>query len=867
MLFCMSRGVIPHAPILTQILNEASDIASHTAPRLTSGHVLFAMFTVDNSAQHLLRDYRIDEDLLLELAEGPLAEPPDTLPAIIERAEQVAGGCGAPEADCLHVLYAMTRTKGSSSLDLLTRTERPIAALRKRILAILTGAIPVWVADEEVVAREASARISHVRRGQKPSRRTVRSELFCFGVSAALDWSPPLVQPRRRKPSITASELEALRRQKVDRTVEPTPCDSTGPAELSAPPRAAPRRPSTPGPARKADPAEPWLLPSGEYPWLTSLGRNLSAEAARGGIDRPYGRDKEIETVIDILGRRRSNNPCLLGEPGVGKTAVVEGLACKLVDAPPTPALRDRIVINLDVGSLLIGTHLRGSFSEKLQGLREEVARAERVVIFFDELHTLVGAGSTGDGAQDAANELKAALARGEFPCIGATTTDEWRKHVKPDPALARRFYPVLVKEPTTDEAIHMIEHVVPMYAEHHGVDFAAESVRAAVELSARYIADRHLPDKAIALLDLAGSRAVRRGDATVDRDLIAALVAEQAEIPVERVLSSDRKRLLDLESHLSRYLVGHDKQLQRIADVVRRNAAGFGSHRPQGSFLFLGPTGVGKTEIAKVLAKILHGSEDALLRFDLSEFSEAHSTARLIGSPPGYVGYDEGGQMTEEMLRRPARVILLDEVEKAHRDVMLLFLQVLDEGQLSDGHGRSVSFSETIIIMTSNLGADLTRRSRPIGFGDTAPEPEDHDPDLEASIQQEVRARLAPELWSRFDERLVFHPLRDEEIREVARRMVAVSSQRLAKQRGIEYVLDDSAIDYLVTQGGYDDKLGARPLRQILSRIVEAPIAARILEGRLHADERVVVSTTPRGTLAFLVGDDSLSQRPTKAR
>ena len=754
-------------------------------------------------------------------------------------------------------------------------------------------------------------------------------------MSHAIKWAPPVGHDKPRRPS-----MDALRRGRGDRTVEPRLLDEPSSAEPGRSSRtpsspatpAAPRAPSAPHspantrglgaplassaspraddradrgrdrgdrdrgdrspiragalapidrlppprepepapkgpPPKPRDPAEPWLLKPDEFPWLTSLGRNLSAEAARGHLDRLVGRTREIDDLIDILGKRRANNPCLLGEPGVGKTALVEGLAVKLVQDPPTPSLGQRIVIELDVGSLLLGTHLRGSFSEKLQGIKDEVRRAGRVVVFFDELHTLVGAGSTGDGAQDASNELKVALARGEFPCIGATTHEEWRKHIEPDAALKRRFFPIVVREPSPEEAIELIRKIAPTYADHHRVRYDDAAIRAAVELSVRFITDRHLPDKAITLLDLAGSRAARANEPMVTREAIAALIAIRAEVPVERVLHSDRARLLELESHLAREIIGHRRQLTRIADVIRRNAAGFGSKRPKGSFLFLGPTGVGKTETAKAIARLLHGSEDALVRFDLSEFSEAHSVARLVGSPPGYVGFEAGGQLTEAIRKKPACVILLDEIEKAHHDVLQLLLQVLDEGRLTDGHGRTVSFAETIVVLTSNLGADLSKMARRIGFGDEGPAAAlAEESSTETAIIDEAKRRLAPELWARIEERLVFSPLGVEEVRAVTRLLAEGSSKRLLRERGIEFRLDESAVDFLVRHGGYDGRLGARPMRQVLARLVEAPVASRILEGRLHAGESVLVSTSERG-LAFLFGEDrtSLSQRPSR--
>jgi ATP-dependent Clp protease ATP-binding subunit ClpC len=833
---------VPHAPVLAQVLSEAKDIAEATEQKLTSGHVLLALFTVRNAAETLLRELGVTEDTLLDIIDGKMLEPPDALAGLLERAEQIAASLGAITTDCLHVLIAMTRTKRALAQLLLEGSDVDLGKLRTRATALLTdSSMPRWVQEEALASQRpgralgASTLVSTIgpapkKRGGK-RRMPVQKPLF-----ADLPEPMPLVLGDHKGKPKPKSRLEMQ--------------DDLQSA-LSAPP----------------DPAEPYLLPSDAFPWLTSLGRNLSAEAARNGLDELVGRKKEIDALIDILGKRRTNNPCLLGEPGVGKTAVVEGLALRLVRDPPTPALGRSILIELDVGALLVGTHLRGSFSEKLQGIKEEVRRSKgRVVIFFDELHTLVGAGSSGDGALDAANELKAVLARGEFPCIGATTHEEWVKHIEPDPALQRRFHPVVVREPTVAEAIDMLGRIALAYGEHHGVDYAKEALEAAVKLSVRYIPERHLPDKAIALIDLAGSRAARAGEAVVDTYRVAEIVAERTDVPIERILQSDRRRLLELERHLAAEVVGHGHALTRIADTIRRNAAGFGSRRPQGSFLFLGPTGVGKTETAKALAKTLHGSEDAMIRFDLSELSEAHSVARLVGAPPGYVGHDSGGQLTEAVRKKPAAVVLLDEIEKAHREVLQVFLQILDEGRLTDGRGRTVSFAETIIIMTSNLGADLAR-ARPVGFS-----PNERDAarkKAEDTILSEARRQLAPELWARIEDRLVYLPLEQDEIREIARRLVRGSSARLERERGIRFELDELAIDYLIEQGGFDVLHGARPMRQILARIVEAPIASRILEGRLHADDLVQVTARPGGGLMFLVGDDhtSLSQRPMASR
>ncbi|MFU8804985.1 MAG: AAA family ATPase, partial [Bradymonadaceae bacterium] len=466
-----------------------------------------------------------------------------------------------------------------------------------------------------------------------------------------------------------------------------------------------------------------YVLDKDEYPNLVKFGRNLTAEAALGKIDAVIGRDGEISQLIDILGKRRSNNPLLVGEPGVGKTAIVEGLACEFVKmAQQGSHLGQRVIIELEMGRLLSGTHLRGSFSERLIGLKDEVKQAGgQVIIFLDEVHSWISSGSGGDGG-DAAGELKTALARGEFPCIGATTHDEFRKFIESDAAFERRFQCVTVDEPDEETAHLILRGVRRHYERHHGVRYDVEAVEAAVRFSARYIHDRQLPDKAIGVLDWAGSRAARTGQREVGREDIARVVAEMAGIPADRLTQHDRERFLKMESILAQGIVGHEEIIGATCDVIRRNYAGFRSTRPIGSLLFLGPTGVGKTEMVKVLADFLFHDRDAIVRMDMSEFMEAHSVSRLIGAPPGYVGYDQGGQLTEALRRRPYQVVLLDEIEKAHPDILNLLLQLFDEGRLTDGRGRHVDFSNALVIMTSNLGSDAfddsaQRAWRGIGF------------------------------------------------------------------------------------------------------------------------------------------------------
>ncbi|QDG54184.1 AAA family ATPase [Persicimonas caeni] len=606
--------------------------------------------------------------------------------------------------------------------------------------------------------------------------------------------------------------------------------------------------------------AQSYDLDPEQYPNLVKFGRNLTAQAARGQIDRVVGRDREILQLIDILGKRRSNNPVLVGEAGVGKTAIVEGLSREFVKlANAGNRLGKRAIIELELGRILSGTHLRGSFSERLLGIKDEVEQAGGdVIVFLDELHSWMTAGAGGDGT-DAAGELKTALARGRFPCIGATTNDEFRQFVESDPAFERRFGMVFVEEPDVATARHIAGGIRGHYEKHHEVRYADEALDAAVRLSHRYIYQRRLPDKAIGVLDLAGSRAARTGQKQVDRPLVAEIVAEMAGIPVERLTQTDRERFLNMESYLADGIVGHRHIVQSISDVIRRNYAGFRGRRPIGSLLFLGPTGVGKTEMVKVLADFLFHDRDAVVRLDMSEFMEAHSVSRMVGAPPGYVGYEQGGQLTEAVRRRPYQIVLLDEIEKAHPDVLNILLQLFDEGQLTDGRSRTVDFSNTVIVMTSNLGADVfseqakrTSRGR-IGFGKSDRDDEANRLETTDKVRDAAQKHFTPELWNRIDEKLVFMPLTRKEVAGIARLQLEDSRERLHEESGIDLEFDDGVIAHLIDNGGFNPELGARPMRQTIQRLVEGAVARLILSGEvsrgdtmrveIHGDEVVCVA------------------------
>jgi ATP-dependent Clp protease ATP-binding subunit ClpC len=620
-------------------------------------------------------------------------------------------------------------------------------------------------------------------------------------------------------------------------------------------------------------------------PRLDRFGRDLTAAAQQGRLDPVIARDAEIEQVLEVLARRTKNNPVLVGDPGVGKTAIVEGIAQRVADGEVPDQLKDVRVVSLDLAGMVAGTRYRGDFEQRLTGVIDEVVAAERsIVLFVDELHAVVGAGSAEGGAMDAATLLKPALARGELQLIGATTLHEYRKHIEKDAALERRFEPVRIAEPTVAATITILLGLRRRYEEHHDVHIGDAALVAAAELSDRYLTDRFLPDKAIDLVDRASARArihagrehtdpaaderveqLRRardvavdaeeferahmltreidmaeaataattaGTVEITADDVAAVLAQITGIPLARITASERTRLLDLEALLHRRVVGQDDAVEAVADAVRAGRAGLAHpDRPIGSFLFLGPTGVGKTELARALAEALFGSADALLRFDMSEYADRSSAMRLVGAPPGHIGYDDAGQLTEAVRRTRYAVLLLDEIEKAHPDVTATLLQVLDAGRLTDAHGRTVDFTSTVVIMTSNLGADRLLAAAQAG----RPAEDVREPVLAA-----MRAHFRPEFLNRIDDIVLFHALDRAELRRITHLMLAETGERLRVQ-GITLDVAESAVDWLA-EHGHQPELGARPLRRTIARELDRKLSRMIIAGDLGPGQRVVV-------------------------
>jgi ATP-dependent Clp protease ATP-binding subunit ClpC len=635
-------------------------------------------------------------------------------------------------------------------------------------------------------------------------------------------------------------------------------------------------------------------------PTLDLYGRDLTQSARDGKLDPVIGREKEIERVIQILSRRTKNNPVLIGEPGVGKTAVVEGLAQRIVEGQVPEILKDRRVVALDLGAMLAGSKYRGEFEDRLKRAMNEIREAKNVILFIDEMHTIVGAGAA-EGAIDAANILKPALARGELQAIGATTLDEYRKYIERDAALERRFQPIMVDEPSTDEALAILKGLRDRYEAHHRVHITDDALEAAVRLSDRYVTDRFLPDKAIDLIDEAASRVrlksyvappnlkeleerledlrkekeaavqaqefekaaqmrdeeqklrnqlneqmqawhARQGKEAVlvTAEDIAHIVSSWTGVPVEKLAGEESERLLHLEEELHKRYVGQDEAVTAVAQAIRRARAGLKNpRRPIGSFLFLGPTGVGKSELAKALAASLFGDEDAMVTIDMSEYMERHAVSRLVGAPPGYVGYEEGGQLTEAVRRRPYSVVLLDEIEKAHPEVFNILLQILDEGRLTEAKGRTVDFRNTVIIMTSNVGAETIKRNGGFGFLKGESSESEHQ-EMRDRLMEEVKRTFRPEFINRIDEIIVFHNLTDEQLAHIVGLMLEEVEQRV-KESGYGLEVTEAARQ-VIAREGYDPAYGARPLRRAIQRIVENGLAEELLAGRFHEGETIVV-------------------------
>jgi ATP-dependent Clp protease ATP-binding subunit ClpC len=873
---------------------EAESLAKERNERVSTSHLLVALARRGGLPTELLAERRVTPELLVkalrvtsddDVSPAPAGSPDAIRPIdrLLLRAREIAGrtrrlpagGATASDVDATHVLLAICVERGAAAHKTLAQLGVDVSRLRAALTQHLTGSveprrrpaeIATGVAIEAVTPHAAqqgsprleprhdpparprpamplrplpTARTTFLTPPRETSARPSQPPPSHAPAPSAHPSSPPPSAEQPRELAPPADDREALQIQAIAesflREESAEPASLLPPSRAEAPPllRKAPRNVKRARDAKPLVEPTPFDLDPRATPVLAAIGVNLTAMAARAELDPVVGRDAEIDRALDVLAKRSANNPCLVGAPGVGKTAIAHGVARRIAAREGVVGLDDRVVVEVPIGELLAGTGVRGALAERLGAIRKEVAQAHgRIVVFLDEIHALLG----GEAGEEAANELKTALARGELPCIGATTSAEYKRAIERDAALARRFTVVDVPELDPVAAKAVIDAASGVLQSHHGVSFDAAAKEGAVAWTVRYLPGRALPDKALAALDLAGARARRNARKTVTREAIAEVVAEMADVPVARLLERDGDRFLQLEQRLAARVVGHAEPIAKIARALRRGAAGLRGHRPLFSTLLLGPTGVGKTETAKAIAEVLFDDANAMTRLDLSEYAEAHAVARLLGAPPGYVGHDDGGQLTEAVRRRPYQVVLFDEMEKAHRDVLEALLQVLDEGRMTDGRGRTIDFTNTVVIFTSNLGSEVAvevpRAPRRVGFGVSEEPTRTEIARREDAVIAAARAALPPELYNRYDEVLVFSPLQRADVASIAKIALDRLARDLQKARGLSAQIDPEVIDVLLDRGGFDPAMGGRPVRREIARMVEAPLAELLLRG-----------------------------------
>ncbi len=804
---------------LAGLVAQARRAASRRGQSLSTAHPLLVMLQNDEEASSYLAQRGIYEGDFARILRSNWDEPSSAVEVALERAHRIAQEMGVAHPRPLHLLLAIARDPrhaGYHCLSALGYSDRK--HVRKATSTLSRNRTPSAMAKLHARRASLSAELHTSRQAS--------------GISLE---AKPL--PRRQgtlKPAHLASRLPGAASQ-AEPGADPTRARGNVPRDAHA---AVP-----PGEQEKAacfvQRSKPQFHLRAHLPLLTGLGRNLTVMAQEGRLDPVVGRTEEIERTFDILLRRRGNNPILVGAPGVGKTSLVEALAQRIASGQGVPApLKEALLIELTPGALVSGTGTRGALSDRIRRIGAEVAQFEgRVLLFLDEVHALFG---SQDGLEELAGELRAKLSRGELQCIGSTTDLEYRKRIERDAALCRQFTRVEVDEPDRDASVAILGGVAAHYAKHHEVTYGKDALEASVDLSARYVPQRNLPDKAIGIVDTAGARVARQQRKKVTRQDVADVVASMAGMPVERLLMSDGERLLALEDILSERIVGQQEVIGRLAGALRKSAVGLRGARPLGTFLFLGQTGVGKTETAKTINEMLFPGSP-LVRIDMSELSEPHSVARLLGAPPGYIGHEEGGQLTEAVRHRPYRLVLLDEVEKAHRDVLLALLPLLDEGTLTDARGRKVNFRNTVVVMTSNLGVAEARSNSAIGFSASMQE-EETSRELQRAVMDAARSALPPEFWNRIDEPLFFHPLRLNDVECIAQKMLEVLSKVLAHEHDVHLELSAAGARALANNGGYEREYGARPMRRAIARLVERPLAEAILRNQVARGETVHV-------------------------
>ncbi len=769
------------SPTLRSILTEANAIAEGLGQQILTSHMLLGFFTCANASRDILESAGLSEDKILSAFPKGAAEPKPSARYSLRKAEKIATAYSHEHIAPIHLLSAFIKNERSIAYEILKQSPLAFKAIRRETIEAISVYNPAT--DEPMVS------IPLVVTGKPEELPAVASP-----VSA-------LENPRQ---SYRPQNVEAVL------TRCPTPHD----------------------------------LDPERYPWLSKLGRNLSAQAYLGRVDEAFGRDAEMSQMIDVLGKRRANNPCLVGEPGVGKTAIVEGLAVKMVrgDEDVLP-LHGKTLIELDMGRIMAGTALRGSFSERLQGLKNDVERAGgSIIVFIDEIHTLMGAGGQGEGPQDAANELKTALARGVFPCIGSTTNDEFKKYIENDPALERRFIKLRVHEPDVHSCIQMLKGTTEAYERHHHVTIDPSALTGAVELSSRYIHDKHLPGKAVDLLDLAMSRAHRFGQHQIDRQSVARVCSDIAQVPLERLLIDDARRLLTMEHILSQHVFGLEDAVTEVCDTIRRNYAGFTAARPLGTFLFAGPKGAGKSHLALTLSRFLFPQHDAPITIDMSDYQSPESINKLIGPPPGYVGYEQGGILANALRKNPHQAIVFDDIDRAHPDAIQPLVQMISEGGYTDPRGKYINCEHALFIMTATC-RDVNKRRGVVGFQDVS-----NAKDAIESELEHLRKRCSADLWAQLDAHVYLHTPKGDVLHAIAKTQLCASLNRLKERRGIEAEPEDSLLSHIVSQ--CNPQLGGRGVSKVIKEEVETILARAILRDEIRTGDRLTLSHNSHGLL-----------------
>jgi ATP-dependent Clp protease ATP-binding subunit ClpC len=824
--------------VMKNVLHRAEILAQEARARFTTGHVLLSLVLNNGAASKLLHNLGLNESRVRGYLREGYVESSSAMSRLIKGTDETVAAVKALSTTEMHLLAAAFKMKQSVISDIFSKAGVDVGAAHVEVMHRMTAAGSHRTHRSRSVSRPAvnadyqqALPLPDALSGFSVKRPKLNVLPSAVDLPAKQSTLSPDARRRAQRMMSIGSEIE--QKQRLKRTEKAGAPDAVCEAEcdMQSPPLSA-----SPRASRGMEASASFFVPDKQrFALLSQIGRNLVQEAAEGAFDEIVPRVAQTERIAEVLHKRRANCPCIVGPAGVGKTALVEGFAAAAAKGEE-PFLAGKALIEIRPADLLAGTGVRGALAERIGGLRQEVAAAQgRVILFFDEFAALLG---SNDG-MEAVQEIKAALGKGELPCIAVASDEDYARYIESDPTLARRFTKVELAEPDEQEATVILRSAAVSYARHHEVAFEEEALEAAVRLSSRYLHDRALPDKALALIDTAGARARRRGASSVTQDDIAHVAAEQIGVAPERLTAGDHERLLSLEAVLGENIIGHRHVLSAVAETLRRNAAGFRSGRPIGSFLFLGPTGVGKTETAKTLGDFLFPDNGAFIRLDMSEFSEAHAVARLLGAPPGYVGHEEGGQLTEAVRRRPYSLVLLDEIEKAHPEVLQVLLQILDDGRLTDGLGRTVPFENTIIIMTGNLGCNLSKYKRQVGFG--ASRSVETVSDISADVISAMRAALPPELWNRMDEVLVFNPLDRQEVLDITALMLARVGRQLLGENGIRFEADKETAEYLAAAGGFDPEFGARPMRRVVQRLVEGPIAKMILEGAVTKGDTIV--------------------------